>query len=172
MEPIPEEVKRFADANIESIDQLEILRVLGETPGKEWDAAALAAAVQAEPKAVAAHLAALHGRGLLAAEKRGADWVGRYGPQTPELADQVGRLLQLYRERPVTMIKMIYARAKDSLAVFSDAFRFRQGGGLTWKGRSTSCVRRRPWPAGCCCCAATAAAGRGCCCGAASSSWR
>jgi hypothetical protein len=62
----------------------------------------------------------------LAAEKRGTDWVGRHGPHTPELADQVGRLLQLYRERPVTMIKMIYARAKDPLRVFSDAFRIRK----------------------------------------------
>jgi len=128
MDPIPEEVRRFADRHIESIDQLEILRVLAEAPDREWDAAALAAAIQAEPKAVGAHLAALRGRGLLQAEKR-VDWVGRHGPHTPELAAQLGRLLDLYRERPVSMIKLIYAQAASPLRAFAEAFQIRKDEG-------------------------------------------
>lgn len=107
MEPIPEVVRRFAE-NIESIDQLEILRVLRENPKKEWDSASLAAATQAEPSVVVAHLSAMHARGLLAAERRGADWSARHGPHTAELTEQVNLLLQLYRERPVSMIRLIY----------------------------------------------------------------
>lgn len=126
MEPFPDEVRRFADGNIESIDQLEILRVLDENQGEAWDATALGRAIQAEPKAVGAHLAALHGRGLLTAERRAADWFGRHGPHTPELAAQVARLLQLYRERPVSTIKLIYAQAKSPLRVFAEAFKFRR----------------------------------------------
>src|SRR5687768_12725549 len=128
MEPFPDDVRRFADGNIESIDQLEILRVLDEAKDKEWDAATLAREIQAAPHAVAAHLAALNGRGLLTAEKRAADWVARHGPHTPELAAQVGRLLQLYRERPVSTIKLIYAQAKSPLRVFAEAFKFRKEG--------------------------------------------
>jgi hypothetical protein len=75
---------------------------------------------------VAAHVAALHARGLIAARKLGADVLGRYGPRTPELEALVGKLLQLYRERPVSMIKMVYDRARDPLRNFADAFRLRK----------------------------------------------
>jgi hypothetical protein len=126
VELFPDEIRRFLDGYIESIDQLEILRLLGENPQREWPAAALAAEVQAEPAEVAAHLAAMRGRGLLAAETRGAETVGRYGPATPELNDLIGRLLQHYRERPVSMIKLVAARARDPLRNFADAFRLRK----------------------------------------------
>ncbi|HEY1375622.1 MAG TPA: hypothetical protein VGF55_02450 [Gemmataceae bacterium] len=129
MGPIPEEVRCFADRSIESIDQLEILRVLAENPNKEWDPAFLAAAIQTEPRAVVAHLMALHARGLLVVERRATECVARHGPHTAELSDQVGRLLHFYRERPVSMIKMIYDQAKSPLRNFADAFRLRKGEG-------------------------------------------
>jgi hypothetical protein len=78
---------------------------------------------------VAAHLTALHARGLLAVDGRGADCVARHGPHTAELSDQVNRLLHFYRERPVSMIKMIYDQAKSPLRNFADAFRLRKGEG-------------------------------------------
>jgi hypothetical protein len=127
VEPIPEDIRRFLDGNIETIDQLEILRILGEKPDREWDAASLAAEVQAEVQVVAAHVLALQSRGLLACERGGgAGLVCRHGPRTAELQVQVGRLLQLYRERPVTLIKFVYERAKDPLRKFADAFRLRK----------------------------------------------
>lgn len=126
MEPFPEDVARFLYDNVESIDQLEILRVLGEDRQKEWDSAALAAAVQSEPQAVRAHLTAMNARGLLSMTARGTELSCRYGARTAELEGTVGRLLQIYRERPVTMIKMAYDRAKDPLRDFADAFRIRK----------------------------------------------
>jgi hypothetical protein len=126
VELFPDEIRRFLDGFIESIDQLEILRLLGENPQREWTAAALAAEVQAEPAAVAGHLAAMRARGLVATAARGADVVGRHGPASPELGELIGRVLQQYRERPVSMIKYVYARAKDPLRNFADAFRFRK----------------------------------------------
>jgi hypothetical protein len=126
LEPLPDDIRRFLDGNIETIDQLEVLRVLGEKPDRDWTAASLAAEVQAAPQLVAAHITALHGRGLLTVVARGTESVARYGARTPELQDLVGRLLQLYRERPVTMIKMVYERAKDPLRTFADAFRLRK----------------------------------------------
>jgi predicted ArsR family transcriptional regulator len=108
VEPFPEDVARFLDDHIESIDQLEILRVLGEDREREWDSVALAGEVQAEPEAVRAHLTAMHSRGLLRTTTQGVGLSCRYGAGTPELENIVGRLLQMYRERPVTMIKMVY----------------------------------------------------------------
>jgi len=114
------------EANIESLDQLEILRVLGEAPGREWGAAELAREVQCSPGAAASHLAALQARGLVARAVRGSDVFGQYGPQSPELERLLAELLQLYRERPVTMIKLVYARPRGTLQTFADAFRIRK----------------------------------------------
>jgi hypothetical protein len=129
MEPLPEDVIRFLDSHVESIDQLEILRLLGESPDREWAVAALAKEIQSPADKVSADLAALAGRGLVGTELRGRETVCRYNPANPELNGQVQRLLQLYRERPVSMIKLVYARAADPLRAFADAFRLRKGEG-------------------------------------------
>ncbi len=125
MQPFPDDVRRFLDRAIESVDQLEILRLLGEEPGREWSAGELAAAVQTSTAATVGHLTALHGRGLLHAEARGPDTFSRHGPAA-DRAEILGRLLQAYRERPVSMIKYVYARANDPLRTFADAFRLRR----------------------------------------------
>lgn len=126
MEPFPEEIARFLYDHVESIDQLEILRVLGEDRTREWDSVALAGEVQAAPQVVRTHLAAMHARGLLVTSTRESTLFCRYGVTTPDLDSKVGRLLQMYKERPVTMIKMVYDRAKDPLRAFADAFRIRK----------------------------------------------
>jgi hypothetical protein len=124
---IPEDIERFLSANIESIDQLEVLRVLGEQPGTEWCAADLAGEVQTGEQALGAHLAALLSRGLVTSVGQGPDQRWRHGARTSELEGLVGRLLQVYRERPVTLIKMVYAGAGARLRAFADAFRVREG---------------------------------------------
>ncbi|HEY7314332.1 MAG TPA: hypothetical protein VH643_33585 [Gemmataceae bacterium] len=126
VDPIPDDVKQFVEANIDSVDQLEILRVLGEDPAKEWSAATLVQQVQTQAHSIEAHLAALQTRGLLVTMPRGTNLFCRYGPRTPELEDMVDRLLQVYRERPVTMINFVYAKARQALKSFSDAFRLKK----------------------------------------------
>jgi DNA-binding IclR family transcriptional regulator len=127
LEPFPDEVARFIEANIDSVDQLAILRLLAEDPAGEWPIPALARAVQAPPQAVVAQAEALERRGLLSAS-RGPETCYRYGPHTPELQDGLKRLLRLYNERPVTMIRMVSARAQIALKDFADAFRLRKDG--------------------------------------------
>ena len=124
MDPLPQELVNFCDANTLCVDQLEMLRVLKEQPDKVWDADELARAVQATPKVVASHIAAMHGRGLLTSmgEKSHAC---RFGP-APELEGIIERLLQLYQERPVSMLRLVYDRAAIRLRVFADAFRINE----------------------------------------------
>ena len=110
MSPVPEEVALFIYAHFSSVVQLEVLRVLDGDPAKEWRAADLARKVQTGPEAMAAVLDDLHVRGLVDSTRRGAEAWWRHGPRTPELAALVRRLLQLYLERPVTVIRMVYER--------------------------------------------------------------
>lgn len=129
MANLSDDLRRFLDHNIEAIDQLEILRVLWENQALEWATAALAVAVQVDEATLRSHLTALQNRGLLTLEPRGTATVLRYGPKTPELADSLNSLLRFYKERPVTMIKLVYARGSDPLRNFADAFRLRKEGG-------------------------------------------
>lgn len=127
-EPFPEDIDRFLDANIESVDQLEILRTLGEGSDREWSVRELAGSLHTGEQSTARNVWALQGRGLLTAERRDPVVVCRAGAATPELEGLVRRLLELYRERPVSMIRAVYARAADPLRKFSDAFRVRGEG--------------------------------------------
>lgn len=124
-ELFPDDVRRFLDENVDSIDQLEVLRLLWEDPAAEWTGAALTAEVQAQPADVAAHVAALAARGLIHAEPRGAGVACRYGPRTPDLDARLRKVLEHYRERPVSMIKLVAARVNDPLRALADAFRLR-----------------------------------------------
>lgn len=126
MDPFPDDVLRFLDSNIESIDQLEILRVLAEQANDEWSANNLAQKIQAGAPATIAHLTAMQARGLLAVEVRDEAVYARYGPSTPELDKRIVAALASYREKPVSMIKYVYARAAESLRAFADAFKLRK----------------------------------------------
>jgi DNA-binding MarR family transcriptional regulator len=123
---VQNEIKQFLDANIKSIDQLEILRVLAESQGKGWNLADLSKELQSSPETISAHIAELSARGLLITSSPGGDVISRFGAATPELESQVSSVLQLYQERPVTMIKLVYAQANQRLRTFSDAFKIRK----------------------------------------------
>lgn len=127
-EPIPDQVARFVDDYVESIEQLEILRVLGEAPTKEWNAADLATATQIHPSAIAPHLAALEQRGLLKIEKREGIAFCRYGTASADTEKKLTELLQFYKERPVTLIRVVYDRANDRVKAFAESFRLRKEG--------------------------------------------
>jgi hypothetical protein len=126
VEPIPEDIKKFLDENIDSFDQLEILRVLGEERDKQWDVVSFAKEIHLAPHVLAPHVNALDARGLLTSAIAGNTSVIRHGARTPELAHQLDRLLELYAERPVTMIRMVSTRARDVLQTFAEAFRLRK----------------------------------------------
>ena len=120
-----DDLLRFIDGYVESIEQLEILRVLGETPGATHAADDLARASQTQPSAIAGHLAALEQRGLIKMDSVESKPLYRLAPGTPELEQRLSQLLRFYRERPVTLIRMVYAR-DDRLRAFADAFRLRK----------------------------------------------
>lgn len=121
MEPIPREVVAFIDKAIDCVEQLELLRVLAEEPEKRWSALELARVVQVKPDEMESYLKVMKARGLisLSPSDNGA-W--HHGP-LPSLEAVVNQLLDVYRERPVTMIRLVYDRAAIRLRAFANAFR-------------------------------------------------
>jgi hypothetical protein len=126
LDTFPDDVRKFLDANIDSMEQLETLRVLSEDETREWSDVEIARQIQSSVEVTVLHLNALSARGMLKSFQRDEFTVFQYGPGSPELQTQVGRLLELYKQRPVTMIRMVYERPRSALRDFSNAFKFRK----------------------------------------------
>ena len=109
---IPSDVLRFIDAHIDSAEQLELLRVLGESPERDWDGAALAKASQVDPGALPEQLRVLENRGLVKVTGDNGACVCRLEPTSAASAILLGRLLQVYNERPVPLIRYFYSRQR------------------------------------------------------------
>ncbi|MEX0586192.1 MAG: hypothetical protein WD176_06090 [Pirellulales bacterium] len=92
MDPIPGNIVRFMQANIESLEQLELLRVLSEQPDREWEMEPLGREAQAGPQ-VAAHLIALSARGLVTVVTTGGKTSYRHGGRIAIMHDQQPKLL-------------------------------------------------------------------------------
>jgi hypothetical protein len=125
VDPIPSTVKQFLDANIDSVDQLEILRLVVGEPNQEHASHALAQELQAPLETIESQARLLESRGLLTIVAS-QPFSCKHGPRTPELDAEVQQLVKTYLERPVTLIKMVYEKPKDQLRSFSDAFRFKK----------------------------------------------
>lgn len=126
MDPFPDDVRQFLDSAVASVEQLEILRILGEDLAREWGADELGAQIQSTLEMTQADLTALEARGVLRCVRREGRVFCRLSPHSPELESQIRRLLELYRQRPVTMIRMVYERKGSALRDFSDAFKFKK----------------------------------------------
>jgi len=125
LEQIPEDVRRFLRTHIASVEQLEILRVLGESPAHEWTDEEVRQQAQVSAESIHAHLQAMNERGLLRCRTDDSKTRCAYGPHSAELEAGVRRLLDVYRQFPVTMIRLVYKPPTTSLGDFADAFRIR-----------------------------------------------
>jgi hypothetical protein len=129
---IPDDIHRFLHANIDSVEQLEVLLLLqrerdgGERDGGErdgdWTAESAARVLYSQPSSIAGRLASLQAKGLVA--NSGAGY--RYAPKSDAVRDTVSRLAETYRERRVAVITVIASKPMENVRAFSDAFRLRQ----------------------------------------------
>jgi hypothetical protein len=121
----PADVRSFITDHINSVEQLEVLLLLRRGADKEWNAAAVSQLLYTPPEAAARRLADLAALGLLAVSTIDEPFY-RYQPGTREQAALVGRLAQLYEERRVSVISLIYSKPNENVQAFADAFRLRK----------------------------------------------
>ena len=117
----------FLRAAIPSVSAAELLLIVFRQPARWWTLDDLlreipAGASISQPHAVNC-VETLRSCGLLEsdAEKR-----LRYRAASAALDEQVRTLAQAYDERPVTLIRMIYALRDSRIQSFADAFKFRK----------------------------------------------
>ncbi len=115
---------KFIQASIPAVDAAELLLLFHSRP-EEWFSAEAASARLGPGIAIGAvrkYLADFEARGLLAASE------GRYRFRVDSaLAQFVGRLEQAYTQRPVTLVRIIYALRDSKIQSFADAFKLRRG---------------------------------------------
>jgi hypothetical protein len=119
---------RFLQTAIPAVDAAELLLLLRRTPEAAWSAAELTAKLRpsvAIPDADAAkYLDTFQARGLISVtEERRV----QYQPASEELRMYGDMLALAYKERPVTLIRMIYALRDSRIQTFADAFKLRRG---------------------------------------------
>ena len=119
---------RFLQTTIPSFEAAELLLLLAREPGTHWqlDEALrrLRPAVSSGDAEAARYVELLRSRDLVALAP---DRRFRYQPGSDFLEQQVKALERAYRERPVTLIRMIYALRDAKIQSFADAFRLRKG---------------------------------------------
>lgn len=125
MTDLPDDIRRFVTSHIASVLQLEALLLMRTEPEREWTAEEVSRSLYAAPSAIADQLFDLEAKGLIV--RSNAPQPGfRYHPVNGELAAVVERLADLYRERRVAVIALIYSEVTDSARTFADAFRLRK----------------------------------------------
>lgn len=107
-----DEFCRFIQTVVPSVDAAEALLQLAGEPERWWDPVMLKAPV--EP---------FQARGLVAV---GPDRRVQFRPANEALRAHVLTLERAYRERPVTLIRVIYALRDTRIQTFADAFRLRR----------------------------------------------
>ena len=115
---------RFMQDTTPTLEAAELLLALAAEPDEWWDRMVLPAKLRstigiADAEA-ARYLDMFQARGLLAA---GPDNRIQYRPSSAKLAAHVTTLAHAYAERPVTLIRMIYALRDTKIRSFADAFK-------------------------------------------------
>ncbi len=108
-----DEFCQFLQSAVPAVEAAEFLLQVREDPARAWT----------PPEGVARYVSALQSRGLV--ELGGTQRV-RYKPASDALAARVATLDKLWRERPVTLIRVIYGLRDSKIRSFADAFRLRR----------------------------------------------
>jgi len=108
-----DEFCQFLQSAVPAVEAAEFLLQVKDDPARPWT----------PPQGVARYVSGLHASGLveLDSEQR-----VRYKPATEVLAAHVATLEKLWRERPVTLIRVIYGLRDSKIRSFAEAFRLRR----------------------------------------------
>jgi hypothetical protein len=122
----PEALRSFIRDNIPDVDAAELLLLLARNPERRFDLHTLLSELSST--AVTApiarkHLALLQERGLVVSTQASTY---QYIPSSPQIDQAVQALTRVYDERPVTMVRVIYALRDERIRSFADAFRIKR----------------------------------------------
>lgn len=124
---IPERVRRLVHEHLPSMEHVELLlHFVGIAPDPK-SATEAARDLQVDVAATDRRLKDLVASGLITSESQSAGYERfRYQPSGLALRQAVEQLVEAYRSRPVSLIRVVYERPPESAQRFADAFRLRK----------------------------------------------
>lgn len=119
------ELEQFITAEIQSLEQLEILLLLSGNPHRWWGPRSVYEVVKSSLGSVEDRLREMCERGLLKME---GDREPKYqfAPDSDHLWQAVSQLRDAYKERPVKVVQAIYSKPRDGVQEFARAFQIRK----------------------------------------------
>lgn len=120
-----EDLEKFIAAEINSLEQLEILLLLSGNPHKWWTANGVYDVIKSSVQSVQDRLDEMVHRGMLRKE---TDSEVRYqfGPTNEDVWRITSELRDAYKERSVKVVQAIYSKPPDAVQEFARAFRLRR----------------------------------------------
>lgn len=115
-------VLSFVRSSIKSAWSLELLLLLHRNPQRSWSGAELVRELRGSPPLVNESLADLRAAGIIEINETGA----RFRPQSRERGELAAALVELYRQKPTTVLHTIFNAPSDKIRSFADAFLFRK----------------------------------------------
>ncbi|MGH8025079.1 MAG: hypothetical protein ACRED1_15930 [Limisphaerales bacterium] len=122
---LSEELRLFIKENITSLEQLEILLLLYQTPDRSWTIEEVFKVIQTNVHSVGERLGGLVSRGFLSAE--GTDrLLFRFQPKSPDLARKISDLRKAYSLAKYKVIETIFSKPSDEAQTFADSFKLKR----------------------------------------------
>lgn len=122
---IPDDARQFIVDKIDSVAELEGLLLLRGNPETEWDVESLAQRLYITRQQTEDVLTHLYSQGFLAVgESDSTNY--RYQPNSPQLADMVDRIAEVYSKYLVPVTNLIHSKPQTKVQQFADAFKFRK----------------------------------------------
>lgn len=121
---IPDDVRRFIQASIDSVAQLEALLIVHEYPHIEWTVEALSARLYISPEQTSGVMSRLSENRLVIKHNATAGF--RYQPESEDLRKMVDRVAEAYPKLLVPITRLIHSKEGLRIREFPDAFDFRK----------------------------------------------
>jgi Mn-dependent DtxR family transcriptional regulator len=122
---IPENVRQFIFAYIDSVEQLEVLFLLRAEPGQSYTASQISGQLRSSEASVSGRLASLANAGLIDGDPVNGF---RYAPKNKEIFALVDQLSESYRILRHRVLELIFSPMKRARS-FADAFVVSKPGG-------------------------------------------
>ncbi len=123
MSSVPVPVRRFIDATIDSVPELECLLLLYRSKDQSWTIDELSGRLYLPPEITSTIVANLERKRLIKSLQEAGVARHQYCPETVELRDAAIQLEQAYRAHLMLVTQLIHSKAPRAVLEFARAFR-------------------------------------------------
>jgi DNA-binding IclR family transcriptional regulator len=122
---VTEGLRSFIRECVPNVDAIELLLAMAEHPERKFGIRDLFTKIRGTdaPEAMLRkYLASFERCGAISQQDGGY----RFAPANSDMASIVQALARLYTERPVTLVRLIYALREERIRAFADAFKLKK----------------------------------------------